>query len=163
MQLAVLLVIALLGSSDHAAIYVFSRSQRAAAAAAHMRRTAARAMHVSADMHIDSRIKDGLIARRRMLLDRYRDELDRADEELDAPDLERVGRAADRYDADVLLRLGDKDAGALQALARAIERVDQGTYGRCVSCQGTIAAQRLSVLPEVALCFACAARIEHAV
>jgi DnaK suppressor protein len=119
-------------------------------------------MHVATGMHFDHRIKDALVERHRALQGRYRDEVVRADEELGSPDIERVGNAADRYDALVLLRLGDVDARALQEVAAAIERFDDGGYGRCVRCSRGIDPKRLKALPAVALCFTCAARAEAA-
>ena len=112
-------------------------------------------------MHFDQHIKDRLVARRRVLLDRYHDEISRADQVLDAPDVEPVGNAADCYDAHLLLVLGDADARALSEVAGAIERFDSGTYGRCVDCLRDIGARRIEALPAVALCIACAARAEQ--
>src|SRR5207237_10490565 len=101
-------------------------------------------------MDMEVGIKDRLLARRRLLLDRYLDELNRADVELETSDLEPVGKAADRYDADMLLRLGETDARALQEVADAISRFDAGNYGRCVMCKDEISASRLRALPSVA-------------
>jgi RNA polymerase-binding transcription factor DksA len=113
-------------------------------------------------MHLAHGIKDHLLARRRLLLARYRDELDRADVELETSDLEPVGRAADRYDAEMLLRLGDADARALQEVVDAIARFDAGNYGRCTVCMHEIGALRLCALPAVATCILCATRAEGA-
>lgn len=49
-------------------------------------------------------------------------------------------------------------AGAQAALAdaqRALQRLDAGTYGRCVRCQGAVGLHRLEVLPAAALCMNC--------
>jgi RNA polymerase-binding transcription factor DksA len=46
--------------------------------------------------------------------------------------------------------------GALvAAVANALQRLDEGTYGLCVVCGGTIPYARLSVLPETERCRAC--------
>ena len=111
-------------------------------------------------MQFDGQVKDRLVARHRALLDRYLAELVHADEELAAADVERVGNAADRYDAQLMLRIGDADARALGEIKAAIERFDAGMYGRCVECFREIGVKRLNALPEVALCFACAAHAE---
>ena len=111
-------------------------------------------------MHVDGQIRDRLVARRRALLERYLAGLVHADEELAAADIERVGKAADQYDAQLVLQLGDTDARALGEIAAAIERLDAGTYGRCVACFREIGARRLVALPAVALCFGCAAHVE---
>jgi DnaK suppressor protein len=40
-------------------------------------------------------------------------------------------------------------------IEHAIERLDDGTYGRCLSCAAVIPAERLSALPWAALCVPC--------
>ncbi len=42
----------------------------------------------------------------------------------------------------------------------AIERMDRGTYGRCVVCGGEIPAERLEALPDTAYCVADASKEE---
>ena len=44
----------------------------------------------------------------------------------------------------------------IASVSRALERIERGTYGECVRCGGAIAAARLAVRPEAALCIACA-------
>lgn len=38
----------------------------------------------------------------------------------------------------------------------ALSRLDEGSYGTCVSCGGDIAPARLEIMPEAAQCIACA-------
>nr|WSX74982.1 TraR/DksA C4-type zinc finger protein [Streptomyces sp. NBC_00899] len=45
----------------------------------------------------------------------------------------------------------------LTALDRAVERLEQGGYGRCEVCGEPIPAERLQVLPAVTTCVRCAA------
>ncbi|MFN7000061.1 MAG: TraR/DksA family transcriptional regulator [Elioraea tepidiphila] len=48
-----------------------------------------------------------------------------------------------------------------QQIARidaALKRLDEGTYGECVICGGTIAPKRLELDPAVPTCITCAAR-----
>src|SRR3546814_14246702 len=42
------------------------------------------------------------------------------------------------------------------SVSRALERIEKGTYGECVRCGGHIAAARLDVRPEAAICIASA-------
>ncbi len=44
----------------------------------------------------------------------------------------------------------------IASVSRALERVAKVTYGECVRCGAEIAAARLEVRPEAALCIACA-------
>ena len=48
----------------------------------------------------------------------------------------------------------------IASVRRALERIDEGTYGECVQCGAEIAAGRLDARPEAALCIACAQRGE---
>lgn len=44
----------------------------------------------------------------------------------------------------------------LAAVDRALERIPAGSYGRCLRCGGTIAAERLQARPEAEHCIDCA-------
>jgi RNA polymerase-binding transcription factor DksA len=39
---------------------------------------------------------------------------------------------------------------------RALDRLDQGTYGRCTNCNEPIAPERLAAMPATARCIRCA-------
>src|ERR1700682_1320360 len=41
---------------------------------------------------------------------------------------------------------------------QALERIDTGTYGRCVACGELIPAERLQAVPWAALCVPCSAK-----
>ena len=41
---------------------------------------------------------------------------------------------------------------------QALERIDAGTYGHCVSCGAPIPSERLAAVPWAALCVPCSAR-----
>ncbi|HEX9900307.1 MAG TPA: TraR/DksA C4-type zinc finger protein [Candidatus Methylomirabilis sp.] len=49
----------------------------------------------------------------------------------------------------------------LRVLARAEERIREGTYGLCEACGEAIAPARLQTLPEAVLCLRCAEREEQ--
>lgn len=42
------------------------------------------------------------------------------------------------------------------SVRRALDRIEDGTYGDCVQCGGSIAEGRLDARPEAALCIDCA-------
>ena len=46
----------------------------------------------------------------------------------------------------------------LEDVEKALERLDKGTYGRCIVCGETIPAERLEILPQTAFCVRDAAR-----
>jgi DnaK suppressor protein len=43
-----------------------------------------------------------------------------------------------------------------EKLRRAVAKVEEGSYGRCDRCRGTIAPARLEAAPESVLCIDCA-------
>ena len=49
-------------------------------------------------------------------------------------------------------------AAALADIDRAIEKLDEGTYGRCDECGRAIPAARLETVPATAYCVECSAR-----
>jgi DnaK suppressor protein len=46
-------------------------------------------------------------------------------------------------------------AAALAEIESALDRLEQGTYGLCVTCGEPLDAQRLSILPMASLCMRC--------
>jgi RNA polymerase-binding transcription factor DksA len=63
--------------------------------------------------------------------------------------------AAENVARDVALADIDRDAAELEAVDAALERLDRGTYGRCVECGTAIAPTRLAHTPEAPRCLAC--------
>lgn len=48
----------------------------------------------------------------------------------------------------------------IDEISTALERLDAGTYGRCVGCGEFIAPQRLEVIPYAAACVECQSHAE---
>lgn len=59
-------------------------------------------------------------------------------------------------DRDGTRRLIESVRGDLQRAQRALERIESGTFGRCTTCGGQIAAPRLEAIPEAERCTTCA-------
>lgn len=51
---------------------------------------------------------------------------------------------------------------SLEAIDRALARLDEGTYGVCARCGQTIPTERLEAMPEAELCLVCKEREESA-
>lgn len=56
-----------------------------------------------------------------------------------------------------LMRQRPHHEGTLRfdVMTAAIERLDAGTYGTCLGCDGEIPYERLAVIPETDRCIAC--------
>ena len=66
-------------------------------------------------------------------------------------------RGSERHhvnDDEVTIR-ADAIEGWLAAVDEALERIDSGSYGRCVVCGSQIAEERLEALPAAAVCRSC--------
>jgi DnaK suppressor protein len=74
------------------------------------------------------------------------------DDGMDAYDL-----ASEERDREINFILTDRDRGKLQAIEDALERIEDGSYGVCESCESEIADGRLVALPFTRLCVQCQA------
>ena len=101
-------------------------------------------------------IRASLVARRREVMARYYDTLRRADEELASFESEEVERATEQWDARVLSELSHADLRELVQMTEAIQRIDDGTYGKCTDCGDSVSERRLHALPATRTCSDCA-------
>jgi DnaK suppressor protein len=111
--------------------------------------------------HVNDLARRRLRARFWRVLARYRSTQLLIDEELDSREIEEVENAAELWDSSVLSRLSDVDLVILSDVLAALQRVADGSYGRCVRCDDVIPAARLEALPETARCVDCAERAER--
>jgi len=63
--------------------------------------------------------------------------------------------ASEERDREISFILTDRDRGKLQAIEDAIERIGDGSYGECESCESEIAEGRLEAMPFTRLCVQC--------
>ncbi len=64
--------------------------------------------------------------------------------------------AAEQYGHAQAATLSEETTDALKRVRNAMKRVDDGTYGKCVSCGAMINTDRLGVDPTAELCVDCA-------
>jgi len=57
--------------------------------------------------------------------------------------------------------LGAVESHAIEQIDRALQKMDEGTYGICESCGRSISAARLDAIPCACLCLACKRRQEE--
>lgn len=83
---------------------------------------------------------------------------DRIEADLRRPgDRDWVERATETENDEVLDQLDDITRAEVAELRHAVQRIDNGTYGRCEQCDGDISYARLEALPGTAVCVRCAA------
>src|SRR4051794_27333840 len=68
---------------------------------------------------------------------------------------------SDNFEQEFTLGLMEAEGDTLDHIDRALERIDEGQYGRCMQCDGVIAKARLNAIPFTPVCIKCAERQEH--
>lgn len=96
-----------------------------------------------------SRLRRGLLERRKEILE-LRENLNACLYDFQFHDAEREDVAQD------LFRLDGREKDEIEAIDRALQKMDKGVYSICESCGGAIALTRLEALPATPVCFACA-------
>ena len=110
------------------------------------------------------KVKQQLLARRAELMA----DLDGTEHEIDAlqdPKADDLDRAVEAGAMELLVTLGDTERRELEEITLALEKLENGTYGRCDACLDEplhlcttcpfIAKPRLDALPTARLCVAC--------
>jgi DnaK suppressor protein len=68
---------------------------------------------------------------------------------------------SENSDQELTLDLLGSDKEALDQIEAAIERIEDGSYGRCEKCGGKIPKPRLEAIPYAAQCVRCASQREN--
>lgn len=63
---------------------------------------------------------------------------------------------SDNFEQEFTLGLMEADEGTLGSIDSALERIQKGTYGKCVECDGVISKTRLNAIPYTPVCIKCA-------
>jgi RNA polymerase-binding protein DksA len=65
------------------------------------------------------------------------------------------------FDRELDYTLEENEERVLGAIDAALQRIENGTYGDCLSCRQPIAAERLEALPWTTRCFDCKRKEER--
>ena len=85
------------------------------------------------------------------------DRLSRIERDLaETPDADSSERAVQMEDDEALEGQAAVISNQIASVRRALERIDDGSYGECVRCGNDTAPGRLEARPEAALCIECA-------
>ena len=77
------------------------------------------------------------------------------DESVDEQAQDMVDRATSAYTREFAFSLSEADRRTLLLIDQALLRLDQGTYGVCVHCQGNVQEKRLEAVPWARHCLEC--------
>ena len=72
-----------------------------------------------------------------------------------------VDQAAQQRERDLLRLFRARENAEIQKLALALDRMEQGSYGICLSCDGEISGKRLIAEPTALLCVDCQEKRER--
>lgn len=70
--------------------------------------------------------------------------------------------ASQEIDRSFLLRLRDRERKLLKKIEKALEKIENGTYGICEACGAEIPVERLEARPVTDLCIECKTEQEEA-
>jgi len=106
----------------------------------------------------------------RALLEEKRDEIIKRaqqtldeDMALDANDLpDEMDLASSEYLQSFTFRLRGREKVFLEKIAKALRKIDEGTFGECEECGEEISIKRLEARPETTLCIRCKEEQERA-
>ncbi len=68
---------------------------------------------------------------------------------------------SDNYEQEFTLSLMQNEESVLGSIETAIEKIEDGVYGLCEECSGSIGKTRLNAIPHVPLCIKCAQKLER--
>jgi DnaK suppressor protein len=81
-----------------------------------------------------------------------------------------IEKAPDGIDAvqlmserELAIRNLDRSSAALRQIAKALLRIEDGTFGTCLHCEGAISPKRLAAVPWTAFCLSCQEGIDRSV
>ena len=68
---------------------------------------------------------------------------------------------SDNFEQEFTLSLMESEEGTLDQIEASLERIEDGTYGRCEECGVKIPKTRLNAIPYASLCVKCASQEEQ--
>jgi RNA polymerase-binding transcription factor DksA len=68
---------------------------------------------------------------------------------------------SDNFEQEFTLGLMEAEEDTLTLIDAALDRVDRGSFGRCVECDGPISKARLNAIPYTPVCIKCAEQREN--
>jgi DnaK suppressor protein len=103
----------------------------------------------------EKKFRELLDLKRREIIKRAQQTLDE-DMTLDANELpDEMDLASSEYLQSFTFRLRGREKVFLEKIQKAIERLDNGTFGVCEECGDRISVKRLEARPETTLCIRC--------
>lgn len=100
-------------------------------------------------------LRERLLEQREELLNMYRRDVRVGQESADNGTEDIVDRANNSYNRELMFSLSDAERAMLIQIEAALERFQDGTYGKCEHCGREITPQRLQAIPWAKHCIDC--------
>lgn len=107
------------------------------------------------------KVKASLEAMRGQTLRNVQQEVTDGREQTKDDGMDTYDLASESRDREIHTILNDRDRSKLLAIDDALERIEEGSYGKCEECGADIAEGRLSALPFTRLCVTCQSEQER--
>ena len=104
--------------------------------------------------------RERLLEMKRQVLREISDDLKHGREGAKDDGMDTYDLASEERDREIKFILNDRERDKLQSIEEALERIDEGSYGICDSCESEIAPARLEAMPFTRLCVSCQAERE---
>jgi len=101
--------------------------------------------------------RERLLGMKKQAMQEIRDDLKQGREGAKDDGMDTYDLASEERDREISFILSDRERDKLKAIEDALERIEDGTYGICESCDSEIAPARLEALPFTRLCVSCQA------
>lgn len=100
-------------------------------------------------------IRERLEQQRADIMSLYQNDVRAGQESTDEGTEDIVDRANNSYNRELMFSLSDNERQRLLDIDKALERIDEGAYGRCSNCGTEIAEKRLEAVPWTRYCIDC--------
>lgn len=100
-------------------------------------------------------IRERLEQQRGDIMSLYQNDVRAGQESTDEGTEDIVDRANNSYNRELMFSLSDNERQRLLDIDKALERIDEGSYGRCSNCGTEIADKRLDAVPWTRYCIDC--------
>jgi DnaK suppressor protein len=104
--------------------------------------------------------RERLLEMKRQVLREISDDLKHGREGAKDDGMDTYDLASEERDREINFILSDREREKLQSIEEALERIEEGSYGICESCESEIAPARLEAMPFTRLCVSCQAERE---
>ena len=106
-------------------------------------------------------LRTRLLEQRTEMYDMYNQDIRAGQESADDGTEDIVDRANNHYNRELMFSLSDGERQRLLQIEDALRRMDEGSYGRCSNCGGSINPKRLEAVPWTRFCIDCQELVER--